>query len=269
MEHQTKSLLSTSSRVPISVLIFEDDKALLELLLEICKQKNIPALGFHAFQDMVIPSNFSYSLVLTDINLPKVDGFEILRKLKSETYTHYKNQPIIAMTGQRNIERLEYLEAGFSEVLPKPFSADTLLETFKAISSGDTPQTNKISKTRVTSTQPLFNLEPISSFVENQEALESVLATFLQNTSQNLDLLEEALSQKDLKKVRHIAHQMLPMFRQLEVNKAIPILEQMEVISEKSNLRDIKRECKVLKGIFLTLEREVHERIFKHPVDTD
>lgn len=269
VEHQTKNIISTSSSVPISVLIFEDDKALLELLLEICKQKSIPALGFHAFQDMVIPSNFSYSVVLTDINLPKVDGFEILSKLKSQICPHYKNQPIIAMTGQRNIERLDYLEAGFSEVLPKPFSADTLLETFEAISSDNIPQTNKISKTGVKPTQSLFNLEPISSFVENREALESVLATFLQNTSQNLDLLEEALFQNDFKKVGHIAHQMLPMFRQLEVNKAIPILEQMELISEKSNLDDIKKDHRVLKGIFLTLKKEIHELVFKHPVDTD
>lgn len=268
-EYQVKDSISLSYHTPFSVLIFEDDKALLELLLEICKRKNIRALGFHSFQDMVIPTDFSYSLVLTDINLPMVNGFDVLRKLRSETSSHYKNQPIIAMTGQRNLERSEYLKAGFSEVLPKPFSADTLLQTFKAIRSGNTSQRNKLPKTTIRSAQSLFNLEPISSFVDNQEALENVLATFLQNTSQNLDLLDEAFSQKDIKKVGYISHQMLPMFRQLEVTDAIPILERMEVISKKSNLDKTKKDLLALKAIFLDLKKEIHELVFKHPVDID
>nr|WP_298996773.1 ATP-binding protein [uncultured Allomuricauda sp.] len=263
----SQPLVSVSK--PHSVLIFEDDKALLELLLEIFKSNKIQAIGFNTFEDMKIPADFSYSHVLTDINLPNFDGFEVLRKLKSKVYKHYVDQPIIAMTGQRNIDRAEYIEAGFSEVLPKPFSPDTLLEALQLFGFESMVKNHKISQQETTSAETLFNLESISSFLDNQEVLESVLATFLQNNTRNLKLLEEALSIKDVKKVRYIAHQMLPMFRQLQVKDAIPILERLELISKKMDCGNAKKEYMKLKGIFLNLENEVHEMFFRHPVDTD
>lgn len=265
IEHQS----SISNNDPLSILIFEDDKALLELLLEICKSHSIKAIGFRTFQDMEIPSDFSYSLVLTDINLPDVDGFGVLKKLKSKTYSHYNNQPIIAMTGQRNIDQVKYIEAGFSEVLPKPFSAETLLETLQVVISESTIEAYEIPEKQSTYSHSLFNLEPISSFLENQEALESVLATFLENNAQNLKLLGDALSLRDIKKVRYIAHQTLPMFRQLQVKDAIPILERLEVITKKNECTNAKKEYQTLKGIFLALEKEIQGVFFIHPIDTD
>ncbi len=267
-EPLSKYPLLNANSSPLSVLIFEDDKALLELLLAICKSQNIQATGFTSFQDSETHEALQYELVLTDINLPDIDGFEILKKLKSRVYPHYKNQPIIAMTGQRNIDRSEYIIAGFSEVLSKPFSAETLLDTFQTLCSDNPSKVNIRLNENVTHSQSLFNLGTIASFVENQEALESVLATFLQNTSHHLETLDHAFSQNDLNTVRNIAHQMLPMFRQLEVKATIPILERMEVVSKKSDYKEAKEEFAKLKRIFLQLKKEFHAQLFTHPIGT-
>ncbi|MEM9078412.1 MAG: ATP-binding protein [Bacteroidota bacterium] len=267
-EVHPEAISSSSSKTP-SLLIFEDDKALLELLLEICKSKGIQALGFHSFEEMKIPPDFYYSIVLTDINLPDIDGFEVLNRLKSGSYQHYANQPIIAMTGQRNLENRVYIEYGFAAILPKPFSADTLLDAFQTMYSSDNSYTIKPRQLRSVNNPPLFNLQPISSFVDNQEALESVLATFLQTNLQNLELLDEAITRKDIEKMKSISHQMLPMFRQLEVKEAIPILEQMEVISKKTELSNTLKEYLKLKATFLNLEEEIRRYVFKHPIGTD
>ncbi|WP_435623711.1 ATP-binding protein [Flagellimonas sp.] len=259
----------TSDHNPHSLLIFEDDEALLELLLEVCKSRNIKAIGFNRFEDMEIPKDFQYSIVLTDINLPDIDGFGVLEQLKSKTYSHFTDQPVIAMTGQRNIERAKFIEAGFSEILPKPFSSETLLNALQTLTSKSAVESNGILQEKSIPSQSLFNLEPISSFLENQEALESVLATFLQNTTQNLKLLGEGLSQKEPKKVRYVGHQMLPMFRQLEVKEAIPILERLETVGKKSEFGQAKKDYAQLKAIFSKLKKRIHEQVFKHPIDTD
>lgn len=72
-----------------------------------------------------------YDLVLTDIMMPRLDGFELLRSLRENPET--QNIPIIMISARAGEEsQIEGLEAGADDYLAKPFSARQLLARVEA-----------------------------------------------------------------------------------------------------------------------------------------
>ncbi|SHH16847.1 response regulator [Desulfosporosinus lacus] len=70
-------------------------------------------------------------LVLVDLNMPKLDGLSVLRRLKE----HYPDLPIIMMTAHvSTVTAVEAMKAGVHDFLMKPFDIEELLLTvFKAV----------------------------------------------------------------------------------------------------------------------------------------
>nr|WP_299344729.1 ATP-binding protein [Allomuricauda sp.] len=254
-----------------SILIFEDDPALLQLLLELCTTQNINALGYARFDDLAKNDNLVYDVVLTDIQMEGANGFDVLKRLRTGNYDHYQNQPIVAMTGQRDLERSTFLNAGFDEVLLKPFAAETLLKTLNKVA--DLNQKKQNAKNEILQTiavrHTTFSLKSISSFLDSQEALHDVLVTFLDNTKNDLQQLENAINQTSKAEIQSLSHRMLPMFRQLDVYEAIPLLEKMEHIGKCEKRHEIQKDFDHLKRIVTKLEDEILNLITTRPVDTD
>ncbi|PKP15915.1 MAG: hypothetical protein CVU07_08595, partial [Bacteroidetes bacterium HGW-Bacteroidetes-23] len=55
-----------------------------------------------------------------------------------------------------------------------------------------------------------------------------VLKAFIENTSSNLAIIEEAISNSDSRTVVSISHRMIPMMNQLDVKEIVPLLQQLE-----------------------------------------
>ena len=181
--------------------------------------------------------------MLTDIQMPQITGFEVLEKLKSGTYKHYKNQPIIAMTGRRDLEPEAYTSIGFHQVLEKPFSKKELISMLKLLGFETEQEPKKIvleatvdSSVSKKDTYTNYSLEIIHSFLgTNEAAVYDVLQTFLNDTGTNMDLLEEGITNIDYLQINAVGHRMLPMFRQLKVTSVVPILERLE-LAKPSNM---------------------------------
>jgi CheY-like chemotaxis protein len=68
--------------------------------------------------------------VLSDINMPGMDGFGLLREIRALGSAAGGNVPVIAMTALvTHADRARMLNAGFQACLPKPFAPDKLVET--------------------------------------------------------------------------------------------------------------------------------------------
>ena len=67
--------------------------------------------------------------VLSDINMPGMNGFELLREIRALGTAAGGNVPVIAMTALvTHLDRARILNAGFQAFLPKPFNPETLVE---------------------------------------------------------------------------------------------------------------------------------------------
>lgn len=252
----------------LRMLIIDDDTSLLKMLKELAESIGITAHIFSNFLQIEEDSHLAYDLVLTDIQMPQVTGFEVLQKLRAGGYKHYKNQPIIAMTGRRDLESDAYTSIGFAQVLQKPFSKGELIGILKLLGLEMQQQSTEVSPdSQGASTAKVYDLGIIHSFLgTNEDAIHDVLETFLQDTATNMQLLEETIGARDFVQVNHVAHRMLPMFRQLKVHSCVPILEKLELANANNmDAKAMDSGLKALKGNVAILIAALDDRLTTSP----
>ncbi|HDZ05213.1 hypothetical protein LCGC14_0082800 [marine sediment metagenome] len=241
----------------LKILVFDDDAAFLKLIGEMLKSAGIEGRLFSDFNDYQPNKNFDFDAVLTDIEMPNVTGYEVADKLKSGSYPSFKDQPIIAMTGRRDLSLEHFIEKGFNKLIRKPFSKTELLQKLnEAFNNSAENVFDEPIKSNNKSKKP-FNLNTVKMFLgDDTNALDEVLLIFIKDTEENSKQLNTAVKDFNVEQINKTAHKMLPMFRQLDVIDAIPILEVFEVLKtneSKKHQLTVKNE-KLQKEIILLIE---------------
>ena len=250
----------------LNALIIDDDEAMRSLLQEMFKESGIRSETFPNFmlfkEAGINPPDF----LLTDIQMPGMDGFTILEKLKNGDADWTSEKPIIAMTGNREHNRSYYLEKGFAEVLFKPFSKAELLSILNNLFAFVVPEVNTQESLKNEATEE-YDLSLLNSFLNSPEALGEVLRVFHLENNKDILKLKEAISKKDYQKINAISHRMLTMFRQLQAKKVIPVLEEMEVYMEKTpDLQRMNTDLIVLKDKILSLQTSLQNAGFYNSI---
>ena len=115
------------------ILVAEDDtniRHVLKIQLEGADYEVVTAEdGIKALEEV---SWHSPDLILLDIMMPKMDGYEVCRRLKADFHT--SNIPIIMLTAKSAVnEKVEGLEVGANDYLTKPYSSKELLARVKSL----------------------------------------------------------------------------------------------------------------------------------------
>jgi len=116
----------------VKVLIVEDSKATRELLATTVQtiggvEVICAVSGFEALK--VLP-RFQFALIITDINMPDINGLELINFVKKNP--HYRDTPLFVVTTEgRNQDRERGLALGAAEYLIKPFEAEVLVALVK------------------------------------------------------------------------------------------------------------------------------------------
>lgn len=116
-----------------SILVVEDDKHISKLI-----KYNLEKAGFECFladdgeEALKVLKSEGVHLIILDIMLPKMDGFEVCRLIKQDA--KLKNIPIIMLTAKgEEVDRIVGLELGADDYVVKPFSPRELMLRIKAI----------------------------------------------------------------------------------------------------------------------------------------
>jgi signal transduction histidine kinase/CheY-like chemotaxis protein len=242
-------------------IVIDDDINLLNLTSGVLRQDKHEVLSFSsAVKALEAIQTANFDFVITDIQMPEMDGFMFLEKLRNSKNGIYQNQPVIALTGRTDLDSSIYTKAGFTTVVKKPYSPKILLETIQHILDNETlPEVEIQDKEETTSTQ-LYSLETLKEFLGNDtDALKDVLKAFIVSSNENLHLLENAIIDENIPEINSIAHRIAPMFRQIEARDIGTILKTLEQNNlEISDLKDIFAALKAkTTKLFIALEQEI------------
>jgi len=108
-----------------SILIVEDEPRIVAFLT-----KGLKAAGFTTHttaagrEAVELALQTSFDLIILDVGLPDIDGFEVLQQLRGQGVT----APVIMLTARSSVaDRVAGLEGGADDYMPKPFSFEELL----------------------------------------------------------------------------------------------------------------------------------------------
>ena len=112
------------------ILVIDDDIELCELLTDYLTTEGFAVEAVHdgvAGAEQAIAGDFS--LVVLDVMLPGINGFEVLRLLRTGSQT-----PVLMLTARGDdVDRIVGLEMGADDYLPKPFNPRELVARIRAV----------------------------------------------------------------------------------------------------------------------------------------
>jgi two-component system response regulator MprA len=113
------------------VLIVEDERAMAELLKKGLEEENHrAALAFDGLQGLELAKTYEFDAIVLDLMLPRVDGFEVARRLRSAG----NQTPILILTARDSVpDIVKGLDLGADDYLTKPFSFEEFLARLRTV----------------------------------------------------------------------------------------------------------------------------------------
>jgi signal transduction histidine kinase/DNA-binding NarL/FixJ family response regulator len=239
----------------LTAIIVDDDLSLLNLTSEVLKLNNFKV---HSFSDanvaLVEIKNIAFDFVITDIQMPKIDGFEFVEKLKN--LPEYKNQPVLALTGRNDLETKDYEKAGFIKVIAKPYLPNKLIEIINSVLNNVPIFDISNDEILIENSNKNFSLTTLKQFLsDDKNALKDFLELFKQTTNTNVSDLDKAIFENNFQEIMLISHRMNPVFKQIQAIEITNILDDLEM--KQLSIFEIKSNIDILKLKIQELFQEI------------
>ena len=204
-------------------LLVDDDPLQLALTEELLKQSHVRVVGCtNPHQVLDLLKGKAFNAIITDIQMPAMDGYHLLRQIRTSGIPNADTIPVIALSASVAKDHEHYLKAGFTAFLNKPFTAAQLISLL-----------NDLLTLRLEARNEL-NLASLTAFAgEDPEASASILKTFSEETRKSILSLQEACSTNDRTEVSKLSHKLIPLFSMLGANTLVQHLRILEKNDEE------------------------------------
>ena len=174
----------------LNVVAIDNDEVLLLMLKEMYAQEGIHCdTCTDAAELMEMVRRKEYNLLLTDLNMPHINGFELLELLRSSNVGNSQTIPVVVATASGSCDKEELLAKGFAGCLFKPFSISELMEVSDRCAIKETPDG-----------KPDFSA--LLSYGNEAVMLEKLI----EETEKEMQAVRDAAKEKDLKKLDSLTH---------------------------------------------------------------
>ena len=230
---------------PLRVLVAEDNEFNADLIRQLLGRRGHDVLIASTGTDaMALAHAETFDLMLLDLHMPGIDGFEVIARLREDERVTSRHLPVIALTARARAEdRERCLAAGMDEFLAKPVRAPAL---WSAI--------DRVTASRVRATSVDVSVIDASVLLaacgEDDAVLERLCLALRAQLPRELLRVEEAIRARDLTEVREAAHRLVGMI-------AVVSTEAGEIASELEDEAARGRAAEVSE-LFQRLARQTH-----------
>lgn len=244
------------------ILIVDDDAMQLALMKEIFANYPVVITTLSdASKAKVLLEKESFDMVLSDIQMPKIDGFELIRIIRNNNNPKIAAMPVIALSGKRDLNPEDFTSKGFTSWHPKPLRLQELLGLMKAVFRNENLNLH-FKREKHESNGKLFDLKSLNQFAQNDpHALRMIVENFVDSAKQNCEILQTATATMAWDKMADTAHKMIPMLKQMEAYSISDLLEPLEdkvldfdQVAMQHYVNDI---CKRIDNLTVKLKLEV------------
>lgn len=201
------------TRLPRQVLVVDDDSLQLGVIKEMLERNAVFCETCSNAKEVVQSlRERNFDLILTDIQMPGTDGFNLLRLLRNSNIGNSRTVPVIVMTARGDQEAHNFIEAGFLDCIYKPFSTKELLSSISSVAQkemvveGDT------------------DFKALTSGTSDKK---KILELFVEESEKSIAELKDFLEAADRIGLRGTIHRMLPVWELLQTDDALLIYRRM------------------------------------------
>ena len=228
-ENETADIDEAATAVPlmkvIRVLLIDDDKIQLSLTAAMLKQHGVDAVCCEQLEELIEQLRTSvFDVLLTDIQMPAINGFDLVKLLRASNIPQAKTIPVIAVTARSEMDKDVLCEHGFAGCLHKPFTVKELLMTVNEgqLSADEVHITEDMINTGI-------NFSALTAYSgDDPEAAYSIIQTFVEETKKNVERMRQAFVDKDTDGIAAMAHKLLPLLTLIGASDAIAPLKFLE-----------------------------------------
>ena len=204
-----KTGMSHSSLSGYSVLAIDNNEVLLELMKDMYRQHGLECDTCHSVAELTDRIRMKdYDLLITDLKMPEMNGYEVLELLRSSEIGNSQTIPVIAATAAGYVTEKELKEKGFAALLPKPYSIGELLAV-----------TENCVMQKETNT---VNLSPLLAFGDKRHTLERLAAT----TQADMDGVRTAAESKDMEALDGWVHHLRSSWMLIKAEQPLSVLHE-------------------------------------------
>ena len=172
------------------VVAIDNDEVLLLMLKEMFSQEEIHCdTCTDVAKLMELIRRREYAVLLTDLNMPEINGFELLELLRTSNVGNSKTIPVVVTTASGSCSKEELIERGFAGCLFKPFSILELMDV-----------SNNCAAKEVRSEKPDFST--LLSYGNESVMLEKLIA----ETEKEMMAIRETEQKKDFQELEALIH---------------------------------------------------------------
>ena len=243
-----------------TILLVDDDEFILKSTADVLKKTNAQIFtaenGVQALE--ILNQNPSIDLVITDIQMPKMNGYELLSFLKSSQ--KFKHIKIISLSGANKISELNSSKYQFDDAINKPFLPSDLIQSMNKIFFGKILKENKIQQETKNEPRKRYSLEKVKSFVgDDVEEIKIYLESFVSNMEINRLQIKENLLQKDVEQLKFIIHKMnsnWKMIDALELTEKLDVLERNQKMETEIFLKQVEESLDLMEDLLALIKKD-------------
>ncbi|MFS2414952.1 ATP-binding protein [Phocaeicola dorei] len=208
LEEKPQGMTDRHISKPCSVLVLDDNETLLSMIKEMYAHAGVCCDTFDNVGDiMEAMRKHNYDLLVTDMKMPEMNGYEVLELLRSSNIGNAKDIPVIVATASGSCDAEDLIKRGFAECLFKPFTLEELITA-----------TENALKTKPDDDLP--DLKPLLAYGDSGAMLDRLIA----ETEKDMQEFGKAGEELDRRALADLSHRLRSSWAVIQADNPLWLL---------------------------------------------